>query len=53
MKLQELAARSETPVTTIKYYLRERLLDPGVKRNATTASYDQTRGRTESPRRPR
>lgn len=48
MKLQELAARSETPVTTIKYYLRERLLDPGVKRDATTASYDQTGPRCAS-----
>ncbi|MFT4234243.1 MAG: MerR family transcriptional regulator [Microbacterium sp.] len=42
MKLQELAERSDTPTSTIKYYLREKLLEPGVKRNATTASYDQS-----------
>lgn len=39
MKLQTLSARSATPVSTIKYYLREGLLDPGEKRNATTAVY--------------
>ncbi|MGN8026001.1 MerR family transcriptional regulator [Microbacterium sp. 22242] len=42
MKLQELSTRSGTPVSTIKYYLREGLLDPGEKRNATTAEYDQS-----------
>jgi len=41
VKLHELSSRSSIPVSTIKYYLREGLLDPGVKRNATTAEYDE------------
>ena len=42
MKLQELSERSETPVSSVKYYLREGLLEQGVKRNATTAVYDES-----------
>ncbi|WP_414121804.1 MerR family transcriptional regulator [Corynebacterium nuruki] len=40
MKLQELSRRTGTPVSTVKYWLREGLLHPGAKRNATTAVYD-------------
>jgi len=42
MKLQELSRQSGTPVSTVKYWLREGLLHPGEKRNATTAVYDDT-----------
>ncbi|WP_022901455.1 MerR family transcriptional regulator [Humibacter albus] len=42
MKLQELGHVSHTPVSTIKYYLREGLLEPGAKRNATTSVYDES-----------
>ena len=40
MRISELAARSEVPVATIKYYLRERLLPPGSLTSATQAIYD-------------
>ncbi|AVM01412.1 hypothetical protein C6V83_15340 [Gordonia iterans] len=42
MKLQELCRRTGTPPSTVKYWLREGLLHPGVKRNATTAVYDDS-----------
>lgn len=41
MKLQQLAADTGTPVSTVKYYLREGLLPPGRKLNTTTAAYGQ------------
>ena len=42
MKLQALSAATGVTVPSIKYYLREGLLHPGVKKNATTAVYDDT-----------
>lgn len=41
MRMSELAARTELPVATIKYYLREGLLHPGEARGATRADYDE------------
>ncbi|MDO5512369.1 MerR family transcriptional regulator [Corynebacterium sp.] len=42
MKLQELSAVTGVTVASIKYYLREGVLHPGAKKNATTAVYDDT-----------
>jgi DNA-binding transcriptional MerR regulator len=42
MRISELSARSEVPVATIKYYLREGLLPPGRATAATQAEYDDT-----------
>lgn len=39
MRLAELSERSGVPTATIKYYLREGLLPPGRRINATTAEY--------------
>jgi DNA-binding transcriptional MerR regulator len=39
MKLQQLATEAATPVSTVKFYLREGLLAPGRKLNATTSAY--------------
>lgn len=41
MRLAELSERSGVSVTTIKYYLRERLLPPGRRVTATQAEYDE------------
>jgi DNA-binding transcriptional MerR regulator len=41
MKLGELAERSGCSTATIKYYLREGLLEPGARRSATDADYDE------------
>ncbi|HSZ41749.1 MAG TPA: MerR family transcriptional regulator [Trebonia sp.] len=40
MLMAELSRRSGVPVATIKYYLREGLLPPGVPTAATRADYD-------------
>ncbi|GHB65277.1 transcriptional regulator [Streptomyces viridiviolaceus] len=42
MRLAELSNRSGVSTATIKYYLREGLLPPGRRLNATTAEYDET-----------
>ncbi|WP_040159427.1 MerR family transcriptional regulator [Nigerium massiliense] len=42
MRLKELAERSGTSQASIKYYLRERLLPPGRRINATLAEYDES-----------
>lgn len=42
MKLQDLSATTDTPVPSIKYYLRIGLLPPGWKKNLTTAVYDDS-----------
>ncbi len=42
MWMAELAARTELPVPTIKYYLREGLLHPGEATGATRARYDES-----------
>lgn len=41
MRLAELSERSGVSTATIKYYLREGLLPPGRRLNATTAEYDE------------
>ncbi|MFI1960747.1 MerR family transcriptional regulator [Streptomyces althioticus] len=41
MRLAELSERSGVSTATIKYYLREGLLPPGRRVNATTADYDE------------
>lgn len=40
MRISELSERSGVSVATLKYYLREGLLHPGVATGATTATYD-------------
>ena len=42
MKISELSARTEVPVGTVKYYLREGLLAPGRQTSRTTAEYDES-----------
>lgn len=39
MRLHQLAAAVDLPVTSVKHYLREGLLPPGEKLNVTTARY--------------
>lgn len=39
MKISELSAETDVPVATLKYYLREGLLPPGVALSRTSASY--------------
>ncbi|MEU5842470.1 MerR family transcriptional regulator [Rhodococcus sp. NPDC047139] len=41
MRISELAERSGVPLPTVKYYLREGLLIPGVATSATSAIYDE------------
>ncbi|MEY9946498.1 MerR family transcriptional regulator [Kitasatospora sp. GAS1066B] len=41
MRLAELSERSGVPVATIKYYLREQLLPPGVRITAKQADYGE------------
>ncbi|MEV7088131.1 MerR family transcriptional regulator [Streptomyces sp. NPDC093085] len=41
MRMKELSDRSGVPTATIKYYLREGLLRPGRRINATQAAYDE------------
>lgn len=40
--MSELSQRSDVPVPTIKYYLREGLLPPGESVGATRAAYDES-----------
>ncbi len=42
MRMAELIERSGTPLATVKYYLREGLLHPGVATAATRATYDDS-----------
>ena len=42
MRISQLAAATEVPVATIKYYLREKLLHDGVLTSATQARYDDS-----------
>src|SRR5918992_5132302 len=39
MRISELSSKSGVPVPTIKYYLREGLLDPGTKTSPNQADY--------------
>jgi DNA-binding transcriptional MerR regulator len=41
MQISELSARTGVPVATLKFYLRERLLMPGVVLSATRADYGE------------
>jgi DNA-binding transcriptional MerR regulator len=41
MRISELARRSGVPVGTVKFYLREGLLPPGVATSPTQAHYDE------------
>jgi DNA-binding transcriptional MerR regulator len=41
MRISGLSAETGVPVATIKYYLREGLLQPGERTSATQAQYDQ------------
>lgn len=41
MRMSELATRAELPVATIKYYLREGLLQPGRRTGVNQAAYDE------------
>lgn len=40
MRISELARESGTPLATVKFYLREGLLQPGERTSATQAIYD-------------
>ena len=40
MRISELSARTDVPVGTIKFYLREGLLPPGRRTSRTAAEYD-------------
>ena len=40
MRISELSIRSDVPVATIKYYLREGLVPEGVRSSPTQAEYD-------------
>lgn len=42
MWIAELSQRTEVPVATIKYYLREGLLEPGESVGATRSRYDES-----------
>lgn len=42
MRISELSGRSDVPVATIKYYLREGLLPPGKKLGERMAEYDES-----------
>jgi DNA-binding transcriptional MerR regulator len=41
MRISELSSKSGVPVPTIKYYLREGLLDPGTKTGPNQADYGE------------
>lgn len=41
MKISELSRRSEIPVSTIRYYILEKLLPPAIKTGKTRAYYSQ------------
>ena len=45
MRISALAAAAGLPVATVKFYLREGLLQPGVATSATQASYDESHAR--------
>lgn len=41
MRISELSARSGVPIATVKYYLREGLLEPGKSLNARSSLYNE------------
>ena len=42
MRISALAAEAGLPVATVKFYLRQRLLHPGIATSATQANYDES-----------
>jgi DNA-binding transcriptional MerR regulator len=42
MRISSLAAEAGLPIATVKFYLREGLLHPGIASSATQASYDES-----------
>ena len=42
MRISELSSRTGVPIATIKFYLRENLLQDGVRTAATQAQYDES-----------
>ena len=42
MRISELSSQAGVPVATIKFYLRENLLQPGARTAATQAQYDDS-----------
>ena len=42
MRISELAARTDVPIATLKFYLREGVLHPGQSLSRTQAAYDDT-----------
>jgi DNA-binding transcriptional MerR regulator len=42
MRISALAAEAGLPLATVKFYLREGLLHPGIATSATQASYDES-----------
>ena len=42
MRISELSSQTGVPVATIKFYLRESLLQPGARTAATQAQYDDS-----------
>ena len=42
MRISALAAAAGLPIATVKFYLREGLLHPGVATSATQATYDDS-----------
>jgi DNA-binding transcriptional MerR regulator len=45
MRIKDLSASTGVPIPTIKYYLREGLLSPGVKSSPNQADYDEEHAR--------
>ena len=42
MRISALAAEAGLPVATVKFYLRQRLMHPGIATSATQANYDES-----------
>jgi DNA-binding transcriptional MerR regulator len=42
MRISELSSQTSVPTATIKFYLRENLLQDGVRTSATQAQYDES-----------
>jgi DNA-binding transcriptional MerR regulator len=42
MRISELSSQTGVPIATIKFYLREKLLQEGIRTSATQAQYDES-----------
>ncbi|HJQ89418.1 MAG TPA: MerR family transcriptional regulator, partial [Propionibacteriaceae bacterium] len=42
MRISELSSQTGVPVATIKFYLREKLLQEGIRTSATQAQYNES-----------